>query len=76
MSIRIKIYHNDCPEDIEKKLKEKFGDDLKMEKTSSGEIVASVDDRGTGWQRLWVVDDFLDELRDGNEFIHQVDVIG
>lgn len=76
MSIKVRIFHNDYPECIEEQLKKKFGDDLKIEKSDSGEMVVSIDDRGTGWRRPWLVEDIMDDLLETNEYVNKIDHIG
>lgn len=68
--MRIKIFHNDYPEELEKQIRTRFGEDtVCIVKTGEREIEVDFDTERDPWRHIGEVARALDDLMEENEWI-------
>jgi len=68
--MRIKIYHNDYPEELEKQIKTKFGEDtVQIIRLDEREIEIEFNEEKDPWRHTGAIARALDDLMEENEWI-------
>lgn len=68
--MKIKLFHNDYPEEIQEQIKRKFGEDsIQIIKTREGELEIEFNEEEYPWKHVGTIGRSLDDLMEENEWI-------